>query len=644
MKLLKKARSVAYILGTLLLIVGILPLTAITNIGTVYAQKTCPDGQTPNADGICVCPDGTYAATDGTCKDVPPPVVPPDPKYGCTDPSAFNYNPTATIDDGSCVAVCPHNTGLAANNPACDPAPVYGCKDQSAFNYNMAATVDDGSCVAICASDSSLPANSPACVPVVSGCTTPGMFNFNPAANKDDGTCVAICQWNTALAATDTGCVAPADACGKDFPCMDPQAQAGWSDGVVVNENLTCVASDSKGVCTDARVKIDNTTYEAECGEPNKTINAGNHSVELFDPYDTVITDYYGGPSAIDLLMIAVNVATRDGWNDLFERNVYWYLLGKTPSMATDTLTTEQKTQADLIKSGANDVVLRNVGVYFLGVKDDLSFSKQLMFLKYCAPVVPGCTDPNALNYNPLANQEDNSCIKNIPGCTDPKALNYDPRANYNDGSCSNKVPGCTIEGSLNYDSNANYDDGSCIEKVPGCMDDSAVNYNEKANFDDGSCQVPDTLLGLDPFCVAGPGGFSLGWTVENPNNFDVPASWSLDGVGGSGTLAPGTNFIGTTDDGPATHTMSVSWVNGSASSSSSMVCSSTTTTTTTTTFTPTIPVTGGGAGGATESLIIPVTGVDLGEQLQTYAKYLGLLVIGMALILEGVLKKQKIS
>ena len=49
--------------------------------------------------------------------------------YGCTNPSAINYDPTATIDDGSCIIKVP------------------GCTDQLALNYDPAATVDDGSCV-----------------------------------------------------------------------------------------------------------------------------------------------------------------------------------------------------------------------------------------------------------------------------------------------------------------------------------------------------------------------------------------------------------------------------------------------------------------------------------------------------------------
>lgn len=50
------------------------------------------------------------------------------PVYGCTDPSAMNYNPSANIDDGSCVAY------------------VYGCTDPAANNYNPSANTDDGSC------------------------------------------------------------------------------------------------------------------------------------------------------------------------------------------------------------------------------------------------------------------------------------------------------------------------------------------------------------------------------------------------------------------------------------------------------------------------------------------------------------------
>ncbi len=51
---------------------------------------------------------------------------------GCTDDSASNYNPEATIEDDSCTFP--------------DAEPVYGCMDAEATNYNAEATEDDGSC------------------------------------------------------------------------------------------------------------------------------------------------------------------------------------------------------------------------------------------------------------------------------------------------------------------------------------------------------------------------------------------------------------------------------------------------------------------------------------------------------------------
>ena len=47
---------------------------------------------------------------------------------GCTNPDATNYNPLATVDDGSCIVDTP------------------GCTDPNACNYNTEATSDDGSC------------------------------------------------------------------------------------------------------------------------------------------------------------------------------------------------------------------------------------------------------------------------------------------------------------------------------------------------------------------------------------------------------------------------------------------------------------------------------------------------------------------
>ena len=75
--------------------------------------------------------------------------------FGCTDPSASNYDPTNNIDDGSCCYVT-------------------GCMDAIALNYDPNAQCDDGSC---CYTD---------------GCTDPIAVNYDPNAQCDDGSCITI--------------------------------------------------------------------------------------------------------------------------------------------------------------------------------------------------------------------------------------------------------------------------------------------------------------------------------------------------------------------------------------------------------------------------------------------------------------------
>ena len=78
----------------------------------------------------------------------------------------------------------------------------------------------------------------------------------------------------------------------------------------------------------------------------------------------------------------------------------------------------------------------------------------------------------------------ENSTNLQVEGCTDENALNFNPIANIDDGSCL--VLGCTDENAFNYDDEANIDDGSCI--ILGCTDSNATNYSPLANTDDASC------------------------------------------------------------------------------------------------------------------------------------------------------------
>ena len=79
---------------------------------------------------------------------------------GCTIEIACNYDPSATIDDGSC------------DFTSCL---VLGCTDSAACNYNPAATINDGSCDFL------------SCL--VPGCTLANACNYDPAAEVNDGSC-----------------------------------------------------------------------------------------------------------------------------------------------------------------------------------------------------------------------------------------------------------------------------------------------------------------------------------------------------------------------------------------------------------------------------------------------------------------------
>ena len=147
----------------------------------------------------------------------------------------------------------------------------------------------------------------------------------------------------------------------------------------------------------------------------------------------------------------------------------------------------------------------------------------QFAFARYViSSNIPGCMNPLACNYNPLATVDDGSCIMPgsscndnnpntindsigpncncvgaliVPGCTDPLACNYNPLANQNNGTCIYPGSACD-DGNPNTTNDSIGANCNCVGNliVPGCMNPAACNYNPLATIDDGSCLFPGSL------------------------------------------------------------------------------------------------------------------------------------------------------
>jgi|DEB0MinimDraft_10_1074344.scaffolds.fasta_scaffold00453_6 hypothetical protein len=132
-----------------------------------------------------------------------------------------------------------------------------------------------------------------------------------------------------------------------------------------------------------------------------------------------------------------------------------------------------------------------------------------------------GCTDQNAVNYNPEATDDDGTCL--YGGCTNEGACNFDPDADQNDGSCEYLTcAGCTDETAFNYDPEATIDNGSC--QFYGCTDPIACNYDEQANVDDGSCTYAETYYDCDGNCLNDTDGDGVCDEFEVPGCTDETA------------------------------------------------------------------------------------------------------------------------
>ena len=352
------------------------------------------------------------------------------------------------------------------------------------------------------------------CVPVILGCTDSTSFNWiiptgDPLVdvNTDDGSCIPVIpgctnplafNYNPAANVDDSSCVATVYGC-TDTAAFNYNPNANVSDG-------NCVYLG----CTDATA----CNYDS-------TANVDNggciYAVQYYDCNGDCITDTDGDgvcdeleiPGCMDPLSLNFNPNATDPDSSCIP---IVYGCTDSTSFNYDTLANVDDGTCIPIVLGCTDPTSFNYNSnantddgscipIIYGCTDPTSYNYDSTANTdngSCVPYIYGCTDSTMFNYDPLANTDNGSCIPIVLGCTDPVSFTYNPLANTNDNTCC-YVGGCTDSTSLNYDPDACYDDGTCVTIVPGCTDVAAYNYEPTANVDDGSCNY-------DAGCYGGPG------------------------------------------------------------------------------------------------------------------------------------------
>jgi len=194
--------------------------------------------------------DPNATQDDGSCLFNPPDI------YGCTDRNATNFDPGATIDDGSCVYT----------------AVIEGCMDPSATNYNPAATIDDGSCI----------------IPTY-GCTDPAAINYFPGATADDGSCVVCSSLNILVD-------------------VDPHLMLHLSNGIRVISYLTADDLPYTVACTDSSGTLIGDSagsfgWSAGTSMVGDVVFFGQSSILPTDTYTITITTAHGCTSQETILL-----------------------------------------------------------------------------------------------------------------------------------------------------------------------------------------------------------------------------------------------------------------------------------------------------------------------------------------------------
>jgi len=297
----------------------------------------------------------------------------------------------------------------------------------------------------------------------VQGCMDPSATNYNPNANVDNGSCV-----------------------GEVEGCMDPNAfnynpLANYDSGNCVPVVLGCMDELANNYNILANTPDGNCTYDIPQILGCLDDGAGTYGVTPIHPDGASALNFgcpagvgaYGGTTLCDINETGVNQHHAETCN-------YPHVYGCMDPTADNynPAATASDGSCIAVIEGCMDEATDNWPNY--------NYDPNANTPGECIPMVFGCMNIYALNFNPEANMSEPAICEYGSGCTDPTALNYDEAAEVNESTWMELCvyqQGCTVEGAVNYDPEATQEDGSCIGPCYGCMDPTAFNYNPLATI-----------------------------------------------------------------------------------------------------------------------------------------------------------------
>jgi uncharacterized protein (TIGR02145 family) len=364
------------------------------------------------------------------------------PVLGCTNINFGEFNPLATVDDGSCAT------------------PSFpGCTDNRYAEYDPQANVDDGSCTYLvgCGPGATVTYHGESYPLVTIGAQCWFKKNLNTALYRT-GEAILLLEDGAEWAATSQGA----------WSYYNNDVANGVTYGKLYN---FYTVNDARALCpTGWHVPTDGEwiTLEMELGMTSAEANGTGWRGTIqgtalkASPADS---PPWNGTNSSGFSALSGGIRYGSGsFGDLGFRGIWW---SSSPSGSLAWFR--------YLDAGNSDVFRYND--YYGYVRN--GFSVRCLRDTTNVPVaILGCTLSNACNYNPSATTNNGMCI--LPGpCDSCNAGALVDGDLDNDGVCNpNEVPGCTDSSATNFDSNATDDDGSCLYGPAQCGGASTVTFD----------------------------------------------------------------------------------------------------------------------------------------------------------------------